>query len=113
MISECLFVPVLPLPAVFDVGTLAEQEVAREVLRLRTLVEVVGSNETLEDVIEPIQERDPVEEVTSRERPFRRERFEGLGKKRERCRDGRRNKRLQPRRLDILRVSSIIHMCGA
>lgn len=103
MTSECLFIPVLPLPAVFNRGTFAEQEVTREILRLRTLIEAVVSNETLEDIIEPIQERDPVEEITSRERPFRREGFEGLGKKRERCRDGGCNKRLQPRRLDITR----------
>ena len=82
MASECFLIPMRPLPAVFDRGTLAQQKIAREVLRLRAFVETVVSNETLEDVVEPVQERDPVEKIASRERPFRREGLEGLGKKR-------------------------------
>lgn len=87
MLSKRVRIPSLvPLP-VFDLGTLAQQEVAREVLRLRTLVETVVSDEAFEDVVEPIQEGDPVEKIAPRKRPFRREGFEGLRKKEERCRD--------------------------
>ena len=54
-------VPITSFAAIFEVLGTVEEEVAGEILNLRALIETVGGDETLEDVVEPIQERDPVE----------------------------------------------------
>ena len=69
--SECVLVPLLSISAIFNIRTLSQQEITSEIMCLWTLVETVVSDETLEYVVEPVQERDPVEKIASRERPFR------------------------------------------
>lgn len=57
---------------------LAEEKIAPEVSELQTFVQAVGGAEALDDAVEPIQQGDPVIQVTPWEGPSRRKLVEML-----------------------------------
>jgi hypothetical protein len=106
ILSEARFpkrihIPRLAITGILETHGNIQQEIGGELLGLRAFVEVIGGNKAFEDIVEPIQEGDPVEKVASRERPSRWKVGEDLWKERKWRGDRRLDKSLEPRRLRV------------